>query len=141
MKRSYSTTATAKLKLSEEGTYDIYVKVKDSNGTLARKTMKLTVAEEHSGTRYDITYYTDMNDPYLQMLNIVNNNPAYYYSGEGLELRDLTVDGYKFNGWFTAQTGGTLVKTIPAGTTGKITLYAHWTKEPHSGSHELPIVP
>ena len=77
----------------------------------------------------------------MQMLNIVNNNPAYYYSGEGLELRDLTVDGYKFNGWFTAQTGGTLVKTIPAGTTGKITLYAHWTKEPHIGSHELPIVP
>jgi uncharacterized repeat protein (TIGR02543 family) len=41
-------------------------------------------------------------------------------------LPTITRTGYRFDGWFTAQTGGTQV-TSPYTPGGNVTLYAHWT--------------
>ena len=139
--REYSSATSYTLTFSETGDYDLCVKAKDSNGAIVKKYFKLTVTGGHSGTKYDIVYYVDLNDSYLQKLNIENPNDNFYYSGESKELQDLIVEGYKFDGWFTKQSGGTLVETIPAGTTGKKTLYAHWTKEQYTVTFDSPLVP
>ena len=39
-----------------------------------------------------------------------------------------TRTGYTFDGWFTANTGGTKVTTIPQGSTGNKVFYARWTQ-------------
>ena len=39
-----------------------------------------------------------------------------------------------FEGWYTQQTGGTLVTNIPSGSSGNITLYAHWRELGTSGT-------
>ncbi|MBE7060031.1 MAG: hypothetical protein E7389_04345 [Ruminococcaceae bacterium] len=87
-----------------------------------------TIIPQLSLNEYTITYYVDSNDNYLKALEITNPNPSTYAEENGLDLSDLHVDGYNFVGWFTAQTGGTQVTQIPAGTTGNKTLYAHWEK-------------
>ena len=56
-------------------------------------------------------------------------NPASdSYTNTALTLPTPTIDGcYTFDGWYTAQTGGTKV-TSPYTPTANITLYAHWTE-------------
>ena len=81
-----------------------------------------------SKNQYSITYYVDNNDEYLKTLNIENPNSSVYSKQDGLVLQDLIVDGYNFNGWYTAQTGGDLVTEISPGETGNKRLYAHWEK-------------
>lgn len=92
-------------------------------------------------TEYAITYYIGNNDNYLQSLNVENNNPSVYATEEGLVLNDLFVDGYDFKGWYTSQTGGTLVTEIPKGTTGNKVLYAHWEKVEYTITFDSPDVP
>ena len=41
----------------------------------------------------------------------------------------ISKTNYDFEGWFDAETGGTKVETIPSGSTGNKTLYAHWTPD------------
>ena len=77
-----------------------------------------------SKNQYSITYYVDNNDEYLKTLNIENPNSSVYSKQDGLVLQDLIVDGYNFNGWYTAQTGGDLVTEISPGETGNKRLYA-----------------
>ena len=81
-----------------------------------------------SKNQYSITYYVDNNDEYLKTLNIENPNSSVYSKQDVLVLQDLIVDGYNFNGWYTAQTGGDLVTEISPGETGNKRLYAHWEK-------------
>ena len=46
--------------------------------------------------------------------------------------------GYTFNGWYTAESGGTQVTSSTiVSTTDNHTLYAHWTKNSHSISYTL----
>ena len=92
-------------------------------------------------TEYAITYHLANNDSYLQELNIENNNPNVYASEDGLILEDLFVDGYNFKGWYTSQTGGTLVTEISKGTTGNKVLYAHWEKVEYIITFDSPDVP
>ena len=139
--RAFSTNTTEVMTFSDPGNYDLCVKVKDSNGAIVKKYFKLTVTSGHTGTKYDIVYYVDLNDSYLQKLNIVNDNPDSYYSGETTPLNHLMVEGYNFVGWFTAQTGGTEVTEITKGSTGKKTLYAHWEKEVYIVDFDSPDVP
>lgn len=91
--------------------------------------------------QYSITYHIANSDTYLAKQTIENNNPATYTAEDGLVLQDLIVDGYLFKGWYTAQTGGTRVTEIPAGTTGNKVLYAQWEKITYSVFFDSPDVP
>ena len=54
-------------------------------------------------------------------------------SGE-ITLLAPTREGYSFDGWYNAETGGEEVTVIEAGSIGNITLYARWTTESHTVS-------
>lgn len=92
-------------------------------------------------TEYSITYHIANSDTYLAGLDIENNNPAVYTSEDGLVLQDLIVSGYNFKGWYTAQTGGTHVTEITAGTTGNKVIYAQWEKVVYTVTFDSPDVP
>ena len=94
-----------------------------------------------SKNQYSITYYIDNNDSYLQAQTIENKNPSVYSSQDGLILQDLIVPGYNFMGWYTAQTGGTLVTEINSGETGNKVFYAHWEKVQFTVNFASDMVP
>lgn len=73
---------------------------------------------------YDITYKL-----YQTPLQPINDNKYLHYTiGKGLaDLPNPTLYNYVFLGWYTDD--GKEVKSIPAGTTGNITLNAYWTSK------------
>ena len=71
------------------------------------------------GTRYALTYEGTEG--------AVNKNPGFYVPGHALKLAPISREGKKFDGWYDAQTGGSLVTEIPADATGEKTLYARWS--------------
>lgn len=92
--------------------------------------------------QYQITYYLDANDSYLQQIEIENVNPVYYTSEKGLKLSNPKVEGYVFDGWYDAAgASGTLVKEIPSGETGEKELYARWTQVNYTVRFDSPLVP
>ena len=89
-----------------------------------------------------ITYHLYADDTYLQETGVDNPNPAYYDSSTGLKLKNIKVDGYIFEGWYDGEgANGELVKTIPAGTTGEVELYAKWTPREYTITFNSPLVP
>ncbi|MBE6741410.1 MAG: hypothetical protein E7570_03815 [Ruminococcaceae bacterium] len=77
---------------------------------------------------YAINYYITNNDVYLESLEIENPNPSAYTKEDGLTLRNLSVPGYIFEGWYDGEgANAEIIKKIPAGTTGEVDLYAKWT--------------
>ena len=98
-------------------------------------------------SEYEIIYEIDGNDTYLTKLlndgNITNPNPISYSSTSGLKLKNISVPGYVFEGWYDAPgASGEIVKEIVAGTTGTIELYARWTLveyKVHFDSLDLPV--
>lgn len=90
---------------------------------------------------YSITYNVANGDSYLAGLEIENNNAETYTSEDGLQLQDIVVSGYKFKGWYTAQTGGTLVTEFSVGEKGNKTLYAQWEKIEYTVTFDSPDVP
>lgn len=71
---------------------------------------------------WSITYVTDGG-------TINGEYPTIYTKGTVTVLpTDVTKDGYTFLGWFTAYSGGVLVKQIGATETGEKTFYARWQK-------------
>lgn len=90
---------------------------------------------------YSITYNVANGDTYLAGLEIENKNPEAYTSEDGLVLQDIVVPGYKFKGWYTAQTGGTRVTEISVGDKGSKTLYAQWEKIEYTVTFDSPDVP
>lgn len=81
--------------------------------------------EEHS-----ITYDIANGDLYLASLDINNNNQNYYYTEDGYTLKNLSVPGYTFLGWYDLPAGNNAenIKKIPAGSADDYQLYAHWSK-------------
>lgn len=100
-----------------------------------------TVVPKLEATEYSITYHIDDNDTYLQSIVIENPNPLVYSKETGLTLKNLSVNGYKFLGWYTMQSGGTQVTQIAAGETGNKELYAHWEKETYTISFASDMQP
>lgn len=91
---------------------------------------------------YSITYNIANNDSYLKGINVHNQNPSKYASEDGLKLSNLNVEGYIFEGWYDGEgANGELVKTIPAGTTGDIELYAKWTLVEYTIQFESELIP
>jgi uncharacterized repeat protein (TIGR02543 family) len=69
---------------------------------------------------YDITY----------VLNGGTNNtanPSTYTGKNAITLSAPTREGYTFGGWYTDSSFTDAISTIPAGSTGDLTLYAMWT--------------
>ena len=72
--------------------------------------------------KYSITYVLDGG---------VNsaNNPAEYYSGEGVtEFASATKEGYTFEGWFFDEDFDQEITMIPTSYTQNVTLYAKFVK-------------
>ncbi len=88
------------------------------------------IKAEGTGERYTVTYNIANGDDYLAYLSVDNSNPGYYVPSEGLTLKNLSVPGYNFLGWYDLPSGSNaeIFKKIPVGTTGDIELYAHWEK-------------
>ncbi|MBQ6163494.1 MAG: InlB B-repeat-containing protein, partial [Clostridia bacterium] len=92
--------------------------------------------------QYPITYYLYNNDSYLSKLEIENKNPGYYTSGTGLQLLNLNVEGYIFDGWFDGQgKNAEQIKRIEKGATGPIELYAHWEPIEYTIMFESDLIP
>lgn len=93
---------------------------------------------------YLITYKLPAADSYLSEIGAekYNTNPTTYKTDIGIEeLEDLEVPGYDFFGWYTEPNGGgQRVSSIPAGTTGKKTLYAHMTPHVYKITFDTPDV-
>ena len=64
---------------------------------------------------------------YKNTKDVQNMNPEIYTGEETVTLTNLEKEGYTFNGWFDAETGGNKVESIAQGSTGAKTLYAQWT--------------
>ena len=91
---------------------------------------------------YEINYSVYGDDPYLQTLTINNPNPVTYDSSQGVtRFSSLHEPGYLFEGWYDSpDDDGTPVEYIPAGTTGDITLYAHWSKIVYDVTYQMDIL-
>lgn len=106
---------------------------------VAQKEIPMLKSEE-----YAITYKLPSTDSYLTSIGAekYNTNPTTYLSNVGVEeLEDIEVPGYDFFGWYTEPSGGgQRVGNIPAGTTGKKTLYAHMTPHVYKITFDTPDV-
>ncbi len=71
----------------------------------------------------------DIRNKWLSFIETDVNIATTYNNLQGIkQLATPTKDGYTFRGWYlTSDFSGSKVESIPAGTTGDITLYAKWT--------------
>lgn len=78
--------------------------------------------KDSSITDYTITYV-------LNATNVQNDNPtAYTNNSDTITLKDPIREGYTFLGWFSDKELTQQVTEIAKGSTGDITLYAHWKR-------------
>lgn len=78
--------------------------------------------KDSSITDYTITYV-------LNATNVQNDNPtAYTNNSDTITLKDPIREGYTFLGWFSDKELTQQVTEIAKGSTGNITLYAHWKR-------------
>ena len=109
-------------------------------GTVIQKQQEVPKLEK---TEYPINYYIALNDTYLQGLTIENDNPSSYSSTKGLTLLNLQEPvGYQFEGWYDGSgKSAKKVESIPAGSTGRKDLYAHWSLVEYSILFDSPSYP
>lgn len=89
---------------------------------------------------YAITYNLTYNDSYLSSIEIDNPNPDVYTKQDGLKLDEPMVEGYIFDGWYDGQgSAANRITEIPVGTTGNISLYAHWKAEEYTITFNSPL--
>lgn len=78
--------------------------------------------KDSSITDYTITYV-------LNATNVQNDNPATYTNNsDTITLKEPIREGYTFLGWFSDKELTQQVTEIAKGSTGNITLYAHWKR-------------
>lgn len=109
-------------------------------GTVIQKQQEIPKLEK---SEYSINYHIAMNDTYLQALTIKNENPSSYSSSKGLTLMNLSEpEGYQFEGWYDGSgNSAKKVESIPAGSTGRKDLYAHWSLVEYSILFDSPSYP
>lgn len=93
--------------------------------------------------QYAITYSIANGDAYLAAQSIENPNDAYYTSSDGYTLKNISVPGYRFLGWYDLPSGSNAVniKKIPVGEKGEIELYAHWEKIEYTVQFKSNLIP
>ena len=99
------------------------------------------IPDEH----YEIVYHVAEGDTYLENLHlqgkIPNENPVSYVATDKITLRNLTVPGYRFVGWFdTASTANAEPIKKIENQTGRLDLYAHWEKVEYTITFDSPDV-
>lgn len=95
-------------------------------------------------TEYSITYHISNGDEYLAQQTIQNDNPATYTSEQSVsKFANPSVPGYQFLGWYDLPSGDAAenIKSIPAGTTGNIDLYARWEKLTYKVNFSSELIP
>lgn len=103
-----------------------------------------TVIPQLERKEYSITYHLSNGDEYLATQNIENDNPSTYISEEGVtRFVNPSVAGYQFLGWYDLPSGDAAenIKSIPAGSTGNIDLYARWEKIQYKVSFSSDLIP
>ncbi|MDR2578969.1 MAG: InlB B-repeat-containing protein [Chitinispirillales bacterium] len=88
------------------------------NGTPVMSNMTLYL--RWTPTPYTITYNLNSGT------NHPSNPVTYNITSPTITLQSPTRAGFVFDGWFTAQTGGTRVTSIPSGSTGDRAFWARW---------------
>ena len=65
---------------------------------------------------------------------VTSATSTYTYDGAIVEMPLPTRDGYTFNGWYTAASGGTQINNVGKDNkpTSNVTYYAHWTENIHN---------
>lgn len=87
-----------------------------------------------------ITYHLYEDDAYLQKQEIENTNPNTYSSETGLTLKNISCEGYIFEGWYDGEgSNAKQVKQIATGEMGNIDLYAHWTAREYTITFDSPL--
>lgn len=82
-------------------------------------TANLTLTAKWTLISYTITYVLPDG--------VTNPNvTSYTIETDTITLQAVSREGYIFNGWFDAETGGNKVESIVQGSTGAKTLYAQW---------------
>ncbi len=102
-------------KLSSDATYTPNL----TNSTPDSK-LSVTYTAKFTTNTYTITYNLDGGD------NDPLNPAAYTVESNDIVLQDAVKNGYFFDGWYDAATGGNKITQISKGSTGNKTLYAHW---------------
>lgn len=98
----------------------------DSEGNSAKswdKASDTTLYAQWTRDEYSITYEN--------LQGATHSNPTgYNVESDAITLSDPTVrPGHIFVGWFDALEGGNQVTSIVKGSTGNITVYAHWSHD------------
>ena len=128
-----------------EPTYDSTGLTEGSHCSVCKTILKKQdVIPKLKKTEYAITYYISNGDEYLARQEIQNDNPATYTSEQGVSrFTSPSVPGYKFLGWYDLPSGDAAenIKSIPAGTTGNIDLYARWEKESYKVNFSSDLIP
>ncbi len=94
---------------------------------------------------YAVSYSFTDSDPYLQSLvasgALVNSNPTTVSEVESVTLKNLSVAGYTFEGWFDGPWDGANRVTKISNPTENMELYAKWTKITYTVTFDSPDVP
>ena len=82
----------------------------------------------YKGKKNDIIYHLYTESMLSLHTEINNTNQNYYYSSDGLSLKNIATDGYIFEGWYDGEgESANRIRKIDVGETGEIELYARWT--------------
>lgn len=96
-------------------------------------TGNITLTANWTAIKYNITY---MYDSAIGDYADENKNPATYTIEDDFDFISLVnkTTGYTFDGWYTEKNVGTGTKVtgIKAGSTGDITIYAHWALDEYT---------
>ena len=101
---------------------------KDGKGSTAWNLTEDTVL--YAAWGYAITYKNTKD--------VENTNPEIYTGEETVTLTNLEKEGYTFNGWFDAETGGNKIESIAQGSTGAKTFYARWSLVTYTITYNVP---
>ena len=84
---------------------------------------------------YEITY--DFGDISLLHCPIDNKNPETYEYGDNKKLKNVSAEGYIFNGWCTDKSLKNKITAIPKDAYGDITIYADFTEKTYAITYVL----
>lgn len=102
--------------------------------------VKQEVVPKLENSENSITYHLYEDDAYLQKQEIENTNPNTYSSETGLTLKNISCEGYIFEGWYDGEgSNAKQVKQIAAGEKGNVDLYAHWTAREYTITFDSPL--
>lgn len=102
--------------------------------------VKQEVVPKLENSENSITYHLYEDDAYLQKQEIENTNPNTYSSETGLTLKNISCEGYIFEGWYDGESSNAKqVKQIAAGEKGNVDLYAHWTAREYTITFDSPL--